>query len=83
MPFSPLFVLVDDGQIQQGYQGCQEFQFDTGCENSLTHVLFLDDVLIFYYCKEREARALKNSLDLLCATIGMVINLNKSTIYFP
>jgi hypothetical protein len=43
----------------------------------------VDDVLIFLFCAESEGMVLKYNMDLFCEATRMVININKSTIYFP
>jgi hypothetical protein len=81
-----LFILVVD-------RLCREINFarcannvhgvKLGHRESLTHLLFVEDVIIFHYCREKEAQHFKNILDLFCDVAGMVINLNKSIVYFP
>jgi len=44
----------------------------------LTHLLFVDDVLIFNYCMKVEGRYLKDILELFCDVKRMVVNVNKS-----
>jgi hypothetical protein len=53
-----------------------------GRNERLTHLLFVHDVLIFYFCVESEGRTLKDILDIFCDANGMVTNVNKSSIYF-
>jgi hypothetical protein len=53
-----------------------------GRNEHLTHLLFVDDVLIFCYCVEIEARTLKDILEFFCDATEMVTNINKSTISF-
>jgi hypothetical protein len=48
----------------------------------LTHILFMDNVLIFCQCEGGDCRVLKEILDLFCDAIGMVVNIVKSPIYF-
>jgi hypothetical protein len=49
----------------------------------LTHLLFVDDVLLFCYCMEVEGRQYKEILDLFCDATSMLVNVNKSALYFP
>jgi hypothetical protein len=49
----------------------------------LTHLLFVDDVLIFCFCAAVEGKILKDIPSLFCDAMGMLININKSTIFLP
>jgi len=49
----------------------------------LTHFLFVDDVLIFCFCAATKGGILKDILELFCDATSMVINVNKSSIFFP
>jgi len=40
----------------------------------------MDDILIFYQCTRRIVENFKNILELFYKSIGMIINLNKSTL---
>ena len=48
---------------------------------SISHMLFVDDILIFYYGMERELRRVLDILDVFNACIGMELNFHKSAIY--
>jgi len=48
----------------------------------LTHIFFVDDVPIFYYCIKFESKHYKEILDLFCDTTGVVVNFNNFSIYF-
>jgi hypothetical protein len=45
---------------------------------ALTHLLFVDDVLLFCFGSEREGQCFKNIVQLYNKAIGMEINENKS-----
>ena len=47
---------------------------------NITHLLFVDDILIFYNDSIREAERLSEILILFCKATGMQINLQKSSI---
>jgi hypothetical protein len=49
----------------------------------ITHLLFVDDVLIFFLCVELEGRILKEILEELCEATSMMINNTKSAMYIP
>jgi hypothetical protein len=49
----------------------------------LTHLLFVDDVLIFCFCAAVEGKILKDIPSLFYDAMGMLININKSTIFLP
>ena len=49
----------------------------------LTHLLFVDDVLIFCFCAAVEGKIWKNIPSLFYDAMGMLININKSTIFLP
>jgi len=44
------------------------------CTEELTHLLFLDDILLFFHSVEVEGRVLKEILYLLCGVTSMEIN---------
>jgi hypothetical protein len=46
----------------------------------LTHLLFVDDILIFYLCSDLDAISLNDSLALFWWETGMVINFQNSSI---
>ena len=45
----------------------------------LTHLLFVDDVILFGFGSLEEWRAFKDILDTFCEASGMSININKSS----
>jgi hypothetical protein len=48
---------------------------------ALTHLLFIDDVLLFCFGSEREGQCFKNILHLYNKATCMEINENKSVVY--
>ena len=83
-PLSPLlFLLVVEGLSHFLKQACEEGDFK-GIEISktltVTHLLFVDDILIFSDGSRRSMGALNRGLDLFRVPTGMVINEDKSTI---
>ena len=48
----------------------------------ISHLLFVDDILIFYDGSRRDIDKLCEGLDLLQVALGMFINMHKSTISF-
>lgn len=86
-PLSPyLFMLVANGlscalveaKRVNSFQGTK-----LGQHERLTHLLFVDNVLIFCFCAAVEGRILKDILNLSCDATGMLINVSKSMIYLP
>ena len=49
---------------------------------SITHLLFVDDVLLFGIGTVGEWKAYKEALDLFCSTTGMVVSIKKSSFLF-
>jgi len=49
----------------------------------LSHLLFFDGVFILCAWLGEEGKILKDILELFCNAIGMVVNEQKSAIYFP
>lgn len=49
---------------------------------SISHLLFADDCLLFFKANQREVQAVKDSLDLYCASSSQLINYDKSNIVF-
>jgi hypothetical protein len=49
----------------------------------LSHLLFFYDVLIFCFYRRNEGRILQEILKLFFDATSMIINVAKSTIYFP
>lgn len=85
-PLSPyLFLFVMDGLSRAILDAITSHRFKgihCGRNGKLTHLLFVDDVLIFYQCQGIDGKVLKEILDLFCDATGMVVNLTKPTIYF-
>jgi hypothetical protein len=54
-----------------------------GREEHLTHLLFVDNMLILCYCIDSKGRVLKDILEILCDATCMIINVQKFSIYFP
>jgi hypothetical protein len=48
----------------------------------LSHLIFMNDILLFYYGYRRDALKLKDILDLYSIAIGMKINIHKSITSF-
>jgi hypothetical protein len=55
---------------------------EIGRNMRLTHLLFIDDILIFSMCEALEGCKLKEILDWLCDVMIMLINDEKSSIFF-
>ena len=45
---------------------------------SITHLLFVDDVLLFGIATVSEWKAYKDALDLFCSATGMAVSIEKS-----
>jgi hypothetical protein len=83
-PLSPLlFLLVAEG-LNRAISEAKRLGSFPGIKISqalhLTHLLFVDDVLIFSGGSRREAEALRNILTLFSKATGMQINEGKSTL---
>lgn len=84
MPSSPLLFLL----IMEGLSRIISAEHRRGrivgikiTENcTLTHLLFVDDVLIFLNGSIEDITALQNAFGLFQQATGMVINVNKSTL---
>jgi len=83
-PLSPLlFLLVAEGlsraiseaKVEGRFQGIQ-----VAPNLNITHLLFVDDVLIFCSGNRRETRVLKEILDLFSKATGMELNAGKSSL---
>jgi hypothetical protein len=48
---------------------------------SISHLLFVDDILLFGLGSVREGQVLKDILNVFSSAIGMLINLEKSALY--
>eukprot|EP01018_Ginkgo_biloba_P034237 Gb_24170 [translate_table: standard] len=53
-----------------------------GSSLCLTHLLFVDDILLFCDGSRRDALKLREVLDLYCSATGMLVNIGKSTVSF-
>ena len=83
-PLSPLlFLLVAEG-LSRAIRAAREEGRFTGIQVasncSITHLLFVDDVLIFCSGERGETRVLKEILELFSKATGMEINFSKSTL---
>ena len=82
-PLSPLlFLLVAEGLSRALNEAKRLGRFSGVCigeQLAITHLLFVDDVLIFYSGYRRDTRVLKEILDLFTKATGMDINFEKST----
>jgi hypothetical protein len=52
-----------------------------GRSESLTHLLFVDDVLLLCFGNDGEGQVFKDILQLYCVATGMEINENKSALF--
>ena len=52
------------------------FQYSSNL--TITHMLFVDDVILFGIGTISECRAYKEDLDLFCSAMGMTVSLEKS-----
>jgi hypothetical protein len=81
-----LYLLVLDGLDRAIFEATKLHSFQgvhMGRIEHLTHILSLDDILLFCHCVEANGRVLKYLLDIFYGATCMVINVGKSTIYFP
>jgi hypothetical protein len=69
---------LNDVKHKHRFQG-----LSVGRNVRLSHLLFVDDVLIFYVCGSNEGRTLQEILKFFFYAMGIVINVSKSDIYFP
>jgi len=49
----------------------------------VTHLLCVDDIILFFYYLGTEGMHFKEILDFFCIATSMIININKSSMYFP
>lgn len=49
---------------------------------SLSRLLFVDDILLFWFGVDQELKKSLQLLDIFCADIGMEVNYQKSTCYY-
>ena len=82
-PLSPLlFLLVAEGLSRAILDTKRRGLFEglrITSNTSITHLLFVDDILIFCKDSKREAERLSEILTLFCKATGMRINLQKSS----
>ena len=72
--FSNLLVRVEDRQLIHGLNFSREI--------SVTHLLFVDDSLIFIRASSSDCRELKNFFDCYTAASGQIFNYEKSSMLF-
>lgn len=70
-------VVLSKARRVHHYQGLK-----VGRHERLSHLLFVDDILIFFLCVESDGKVLKDILELFCNATNMVINITKSIIFF-
>ncbi|GJY89293.1 RNA-directed DNA polymerase, eukaryota, reverse transcriptase zinc-binding domain protein [Tanacetum coccineum] len=74
-----VFTLIVDHKISNSF----EFRYHAGCKDlKLTHLCFADDLLVLCHGDKGSVRIIKESLDDFSKVLGLVPNLNKSTIFF-
>jgi hypothetical protein len=81
-----LFFLVVEGlsRVMEEARRTMSFQgISFGNLVRLTHLLFVDDVLIFFQCTTADCLTLKNIMTFFSVATSMIINGIKSTIYLP
>jgi hypothetical protein len=81
-----LFILVVEGLSRALAEARRSSTFhgvSFGNLVKLTHILFVDDVLIFCRCATIDCITLKNIVSLFNAAMSMIINENKLAIYLP
>jgi hypothetical protein len=83
-PMSPyLFLLVVEG-LDRSLLEAQRIREVQGVHierKALSHLLFVDDVLLFLFGSEREGFQVKEILELFKLAIGMEVNKVKSTLF--
>ncbi|GJS78396.1 RNA-directed DNA polymerase, eukaryota, reverse transcriptase zinc-binding domain protein [Tanacetum coccineum] len=59
------------------------FKYHVGCkELKLTHICFADDLLVLSHGSISSIKVIKEALNELCKTFGLLPNMSKSTIFF-
>lgn len=85
-PLSPyLFLLIVDelSRIIKEAAGNHEFKgVLIGKALCISHFLFVDGVLLFFYGDERELKKYLDIIDLFCASTRMEINYGKSSCFY-
>jgi hypothetical protein len=83
-PLSPLlFLLIVKGLSRLLKEASENGSFKGICIGlacNITHLLFMDDIMIFCEGSRRIVKKFKNILDLFYKATSMIINLDKSTI---
>jgi hypothetical protein len=67
--------------IKEAKRQRQLLDIKVGRSESLTHLLFVDDVLLLCFGNDGELHIFKDILQLYFSTIGMDINENKSALF--
>jgi len=85
-PMSHFFFLMVAKGLRRAVKECKREGdiggIEVGSSLHLTHLLFVDDVILFAMCILREAKKYNEMLDLYCKAIGMEVNINNSNILF-
>ena len=85
-PLSPLlFILIIESLsriILDAQQKGLIKGFQYSLDISITHLLFVDDVLLFGTANVSEWKAYKEALDLFCSATGMVVSMEKSSFLY-
>ncbi|GKB96212.1 RNA-directed DNA polymerase, eukaryota, reverse transcriptase zinc-binding domain protein [Tanacetum coccineum] len=86
-PISPyLFTLVIEVLnllIQKDIDQSKVFKYHYGCKNlKITHLCFVDDLLVFCHGDPESVKVMKKSLDEISGYSGLLPNLQKGTIFF-
>jgi hypothetical protein len=78
-----LFLLVVEGLSRLLKEAMDNDSFKgvhIGTSCNVTHLLFVDDILIFYEGTKRVIEKFRDIMPLFCKATGVTINLQKSTI---
>ena len=82
---SPLLFLIVSKSLSRAY-GCQEGDYLNALKIDeafyLSHLLFVDDFIIFFKGTTRDSFKPNEILDLYCNATGMEVNVNKSILSF-
>ncbi|GJT64029.1 RNA-directed DNA polymerase, eukaryota, reverse transcriptase zinc-binding domain protein [Tanacetum coccineum] len=86
-PISPyIFTLVMEVLnllIQKNIEESKGFKYHFGCKNlKITHLCFVDDLLVFCHGDVVSVKVMKKSLDEFSGFSGLLPNMQKSTIFF-
>jgi hypothetical protein len=83
-PLSPLlFLLIVEGLsrlLKEAFENGSFKGVNIGTSCNITHLLFVDDILIFCEGSRRVVEKFRDIMDLFCKVTCMKINLQKSTI---